>query len=1308
MKTRKILAVILSVAMLLSLLTQAVWATEAEPQTQTASEVSNETVESDGLPELPENPPEEESNPPAENNNPEPAPESSDTLEDSPQQTDSELQQSEDESQQTEDEPQQTEGEPQQAENELESDNSESNGPAEMLPETLLGDPNLQINPMSLLPLETYSTSVLLDRTVNFPDELEQVSPYAFYVREVLTDILVQNGELSAPDAEYSGIIMYASEQDNFVQVGMNDIVMPSENYIYTNYQTKNNYTVAHFIIDDGDQFNPNNRRYEVTIEYILTETDFFNNVSLVITNSEGEEIRTANPNGYYSSNYAGMYYNSYCYISKSSLEKGEYPRLLVKLGEKYSAANVEVYHGFIHSDADIGDKENIASKILYDSASREPVEMQRYNYAEDYEGMINNFLDLTYVVTAADGTRKFLIAQYDVYLCDNRISLNADGNYTSMEYLYKTPDDFSYSNTLSGSTSYIERYPAGMFSDFSELSIRLYAYYYDYIDTADSGYGSSDISKIAYACFGEYESKEEAISAGEEDIKERLFGSRSAASEVDFSRFDEIKAYLDDGSEVKVKVINVTVEDIYGFVYNATYYVALADSIPENISDSTYFTVTGAEKPDVGSGNTWLSTYKVRAQDDSYYRNGYQTVFLLDGGQPYEGEVLVPTFGTGNGVVMHMDSSFMAEPSSDDTQISGKSKVLFKDGQSIQYAAKSASGEELKNYWVTFVTQHRGGSKLFVNAANNEAAKVDGKAVREIFYNDYFGYDHDILIANVGDQPLTGIKAELKDAKGVMLDPYWSVLNTSVKTLAAFDSTSSPWSNELGQELNGELYNLAKIRLLPSLVYEDVYGGLYNENGEALYEKVRNVSYFGEISGTLTISADGSEPVEITLTGIAGTPKITTDSLLGGVKYVPYSCLIMTNSMYDTGSMKFSIVDGALPKGIELMPDGELYGIPMESNEEGYTFTVEARFVGAAPAGTDISGFVDYKTYTLRVADNTDANVDAVNLEENQGYVLTDRVSKYVTVYYRSLNEDGTPFVEKIEIDSNLFHSEGQLGDFKEFYIDGIKLTKGTDYNAEEGSTKITVLAETFSHIGISDGSVPHTLAAEFRAGEDELLKKSAQNVYLSYLEYKEQQSQANPGTGVPSNPSQWYWQNPLPANAFDTVSTHITIVDTNNNVLPNLNLELHSNVKYATTDDSGNVRFDDVEFGRHTLYVTDTSNNTVAKEFTLVSGFGADLTGDIITAEVGQTVHITFTYDGIYLSILKVETEVDIPQEGTTNEDETEGVDDTALSNNKSDEDAAPAEDEPKAVNPGTGLVLGLAPVTVLAWILVFIKRR
>ena len=409
----------------------------------------------------------------------------------------------------------------------------------------------------------------------------------------------------------------------------------------------------------------------------------------------------------------------------------------------------------------------------------------------------------------------------------------------------------------------------------------------------------------------------------------------------------------------------------------------------------------------------------------------------------------IVPIFDVGNGVQIFAG----ANGASATKQISEKTEIDFTSGKAVQYSAAAENGKNLKNYWVTFLTQQEG-PKLFVNAANDEShyATVDGQKMpqREVFLNEEYGYHHDVFFANIGDQNIEGLYVKLENAQNVKLDDYWTVGDTT--TLSAFTTTESRDPDGY-YVYNGDLANFAKVRLVP-------------ENDE-----------LGIISGTLVIGYTGSstipvEEVRIDLTGIAGDPKITTSSVVDGVKFVPYSSVIQTNSLH--GGMAFSVTEGVLPDGLTLKPNGEIYGIPTKPGE--YEFTVKAVYNKNEKAACE-------QTYVLTIQDNTDENVLAVN-EGEQGYKLLDAVDKNLSI-------------ADIPAAGVLFRSEGTFGDFVAFFLDGKKLVKGTDYDADEGSTRITIHAQTFKNAG--NGT--HTIAAEFRTGgqADGEMKKTAQNVTVT-----------------------------------------------------------------------------------------------------------------------------------------------------------------------------------------------------------------
>ena len=72
---------------------------------------------------------------------------------------------------------------------------------------------------------------------------------------------------------------------------------------------------------------------------------------------------------------------------------------------------------------------------------------------------------------------------------------------------------------------------------------------------------------------------------------------------------------------------------------------------------------------------------------------------------------------------------------------------------------------------------------------------------------------------------------------------------------------------------------------------------------------------------------------------------------------------------------------------------------------------------------------------------------------------------------------------------------SVGQFVEYKYVFLDGDKLTEGADYEAESGSTRLTIKTSTLT----SRGSGRHTLGVEFRTQDSsDTLHRAAQNYYV------------------------------------------------------------------------------------------------------------------------------------------------------------------------------------------------------------------
>lgn len=537
----------------------------------------------------------------------------------------------------------------------------------------------------------------------------------------------------------------------------------------------------------------------------------------------------------------------------------------------------------------------------------------------------------------------------------------------------------------------------------------------------------------ITKAVVGYYETIESAAEAP--DIKDQLFpASIQNSYSADFSQG-----------------IEFTVFDAYGKIYHLKYKTEAKPVEPDpepTLSSDTSFYIYGAYSAD----GYLLKSYTMSGADDAAYADGYQTLFVLGANGPYTEDEIIPRFSSGYKATVK--ASIDEDGESATLQISEETKVPFQSGKPIHYTAYAEDGVNAENYWVTFLTQEAGGGKLYVNGTNDPTNYQDNMPARilKLIYDDDH---HDVFIANIGDEDLTNLSVSIEDAKNVALNDYWTIGET--KTLGAFTSAYS-----------SEMKNIAKIRLL-----RDV-----DADGNPLT---------GPISGTLVISADDNDPVRIKLTGVAGVPKITTKELSEAVKWVPYSTGIQTSCIGDPDAVAFELIDGTLPEGVELRPNGEIYGVPQETGE--FSITVRAKY-------KDYPTIYDEATFVLTVVDNTDENVWNAT---DTSYDITTAIP----------NQDGTVTIAGMNIGENnwangtiTFVSQGEFSNFVALWLDGVKLEQGVDYQAESGSTRITISTQTLSEgegFGGEDGSdeKEHTIAMEFREGDSETgeLKRASQN---------------------------------------------------------------------------------------------------------------------------------------------------------------------------------------------------------------------
>lgn len=527
----------------------------------------------------------------------------------------------------------------------------------------------------------------------------------------------------------------------------------------------------------------------------------------------------------------------------------------------------------------------------------------------------------------------------------------------------------------------------------------------------------SDDIVSAAYV--GNYVSKDDAIKNGDKDIKNDLFmWNGNIHNDIDgyatnYSDGVHFTIFMDEGGRND--------QDIYHY-----YFQVKGGSNSSPINRSTFLDFGGINDQQ----GKMIESYQINSYQDSYGSKNYKT-FLVN--ENVDLTRLAPIFTIPNGSKLYTLGSGKPE-------VSGETYHDFSKG-AVQYTVSAANGIDSKNYWLQVVQVGNSSGKLYINSLADESSNTkieDGViySTREMFIP--LSGEHDILLMNIGKDPIPAISAELISDE-VELDSYWTLKGDYA--LQGIDATggSSPLQA-------GELWNQAKVRIK---VKDEV-------------EKGR------EISGTLTFKSGNRTLMVLNLTGYVGGPGITTETVKPAVKYVPYGTMIQNNNKYSWNTTSYEIVSGKLPAGMEMKSNGELYGIPKETGS--FTFTVRLN-------NSHDSFTSDSKTFTLTVTENSDANVESA---ADPGYELTQRVQNMTL----SATADQT------------LVSKGNYDEFVALYLDGEKLTEGTDYTSEAGSTRITIRGETLKK---SNTPGKHTLGLEFRTKDTNTLKRVAQNYEIT-----------------------------------------------------------------------------------------------------------------------------------------------------------------------------------------------------------------
>lgn len=235
---------------------------------------------------------------------------------------------------------------------------------------------------------------------------------------------------------------------------------------------------------------------------------------------------------------------------------------------------------------------------------------------------------------------------------------------------------------------------------------------------------------------------------------------------------------------------------------------------------------------------------------------------------------------------------------------------------------------------------------------------------------------------------------------------------------------------------------------------------------------------------GAVTIN-DYNDPLKNAAIHYNSTGSVTSEiRQLSAVKYVPYSEKVIPNwypTWTVTGTEGF--------QGWMEFRDGVLSGVPTEAGEFEFAITVY-----------DGGGDYTYR-FALTVADSAGASADSMISE---GYEIEQPMPEVVT-------DDKDHVFEVEDIEETVAEVGSNYQRFLDVYLDGVKLKGGKvdsleqaeagwEYYAQEGSTKITIFAQTFQNK--PEGT--HTIAATFQAldGSENKVDSVAENFTIKRVE--------------------------------------------------------------------------------------------------------------------------------------------------------------------------------------------------------------
>mgnify|MGYP004522315571 FL=1 len=973
------------------------------------------------------------------------------------------------------------------------------------------------------------------------------------------------------------------------------------------------NYFDMEIIVGSGTQLAPGNVRYDVRVTIYNTLDDFtISDVCMYFEQPDGTRTKADTVFN------LGGYYNTVISTADDGTEIS-YP---YRYGDLVNYDNTKDGERYIAMDISTSDPEATIKVYsgLTRSAENDITDQILAYWAMPYAGYGFNVSDYFYDYLLFDVYKDGKIirseaiylngSDYSLYLSPDDI-VNVNGKSVTNEYFYNYRDEHRVYSLYSG------------YSKYSRYTLK-----FDHI--------SSYIQRVVE---GEFTTETEVLAQPNllESFKNGTYSGVFAEPKT-FTLYGVVNGYT------YLDYMTVEVEE---------------SSFTENLYEKPvferdpYFYITNVKTHTSGMVNNYIAESSYTRAFDTYYSYGYQTAFVSD--DIDMSKIILSVDGDERDNVYDSVGSQKIDFSEPQDFTSGK----------VQYTI--STGSKIRNYFVSVVKAQTGGAKLYVNGPTDRTVNLD----------DYFKNRHDILIANIGDAELTGLNVEWSVApQNVKLHDYWTVGGENNDTLA-------PLTNAASTDY------LAKIRLIP--------------DGEGEIRGQLKISADGQEPVYINVSGRAGNPNIVTQSPLKDAVKyvpysaiIATDNIYSWAHPSFYCSGKLpeglefnekTGEIYgvptEIGSFKFEVSAQfedsrgshlgfpTATKEFELeVLDNTDMNVYNASDDE---YTIKTH-LGAEQTAGQHDYYLSYESvYSDQVfasngefGDFIDLWLNGEKLTEGKDYTKHEG-STVITIKSQTLSDlkrdTSNTIAAEFRVDGK---RENELKRTAQNFIIGnvsSKPTEPTDPteptnpttptnptngstsgNTEKSDSEVKKVIELIEQLPdeITENDADDVDAA--RRAYDNLTdeQKKQVNNYSKLVDAEKQLDEVKTDEQTPSDEND-STDGEVDSNTDSVKSIGIfgTIYDENGNAISDLSVEIHSEIRKTTTDDRGAFKFDEVEIGKHTLYING-KNGSVSKSFSIEEGDEFIISDDSITFSDEKMVELRIVFDGSSIRFLKNDEEI------------------------------------------------------------------